>query len=332
MKSSIKRFGLICLAAVLFSGLLISCTAPSESTVPPVPESIPPSTQASKAPFPMEMTDQLGRVVTLETAPQRIVSLAPSNTEIVFALGLADRLVAVTNYCDYPPEAGEKPSIGGYSTPNIEEIVAMGPDLILATTIHEKKVIPQLEAKGLTVVAIAPKSLDEVLDGIQIVGEVTGEEEKASELLTDMRNRIKAVTDKTASLPEDQRPGVFYLTWHDPLMTSGVGTLHDELIHKAGGTNIFPEVVGTKSIDLEMLVARDPQVMVAGIGMGTGEEKTLEFLKTESRLQDTEAARNGRIYGIDLDLTGRAGPRIVTGLERFARCVHPEIFGAPDSE
>lgn len=286
---------------------------------------------ASKAEAPLEITDQLGRTVKLDKVPLRIISLAPSNTEILFALGLADRVVGVTDFCNYPPEAKEKPSIGGFTTPNMEKVVALSPDLILATPIHEKTIIPQLEAKGLTVLALAPKNLDEVLESIQMVGEVTGKEETAAGLLTDMQKRIKAVTDKTNNLPEAQRPAVFYLTWHDPLMTSGVGTLHQELMQKAGGRNIFAEVIGTKSVDLELLVARNPQVMIAGVGMGSGGDKTYQYLKTESRLKNTEAGKNGRIYKIDLDLTGRAGPRIVDGLEQFAKCIHPEIFGPPDN-
>ena len=114
-------------------------------------------------------------------------------------------------------------------------------------------------------------------------------------------------------------------------MTSGSGTLLDELVQKAGGRNIFSEIIGSKSVDLESLVARNPQVMIAGIGMGSGEDKTYQYLKTESRLQNTEAWKNGRIYKINMDLTGRGGPRIVDGLELFAKCIHPEIFGPPEN-
>jgi iron complex transport system substrate-binding protein len=279
----------------------------------------------------MTITDQLGRQVTLTTpTPQRIVSLAPSNTEILFALGLEDRLFGVTDYCDYPPEAEEKKSVGGFSTANIEEIVATNADLILATSKHKDKVVPQLEAKGLTVVVIAPETFDEVLEGIQLIGLVTGEEEKAAALLNDMRGRINTITETIAGLPEEERVPVFYLTWHDPLKTSGGDTLINELIITAGGKNIFAEVSGADTVDLEVLISRNPEVMIAGTGMGSGEEETLRFLKTESRLKDIEASINGRIYGINMDLTGRPGPRIVDGLEQFARCIHPEIFGQPD--
>ena len=112
-------------------------------------------------------------------------------------------------------------------------------------------------------------------------------------------------------------------------MTSGGDTLINELIEIAGGSNMFSEISGAEAVDLQVLVAREPQVFIAGTGMGSGEEKGLEFLRTESRLADTEAVKNDRIYGIHMDLTGRAGPRIVDGLELFAKCIHPEIFGEP---
>lgn len=286
---------------------------------------------ASEAPSSTGVIDQLGRRVKLDKIPQKIISLAPSNTEILYALGLADKVVAVTDYCNYPPEVKQKPSIGGYTTPSIEKVVALSPDLILATSMHEKQVIPQLEARGMTVLALAPKTLDDVLAAIKLVGEVTGKKEESAYLLTRMQKRIKTVTDKTNGLPEDKRPPVFYLTWHDPLMTSGQGTLHYELIQKAGGRSIFPEVVGTQAVNLESIVARNPQVMIAGIGMASGGDKPFLYLKAETRLQNTEAGKNGTIYKIDIDLTGRAGPRIVDGLEQFARCIHPEIFGPPEN-
>ncbi len=305
-----------CLFGLMF---LVLLTCPSCS-----------SPEVAKTSSPIEITDQLGRVVKLDKIPQRIVSLAPSNTEILFALGVADKIVAVTDYCNYPAEAKEKPSIGGFSTPNIEKIVALSPDLVLATSMHQKSVIPNLEGKGILVLALVPKTLDEILESITLVGKITGEEKEASKLVAEMQNRIKAVTDRTNGLSEDGRPTVFYLTWQDPLKTSSVGTLAHELIQKAGGRNIFPEIVGTQSIDLESLVARNPQVMVAGISMGSGGDTTFQYLKTETRLQNTEAGKNGQIYNINIDLTGRFGPRIVDGLEQFAECIHPEIFGSPN--
>lgn len=319
MKSTLKKIGLICLLATLFPSLLVSCTATPESEPPATPESTPPP--------PTVITDQLGRTVTLETAtPQRIVSLAPSHTETLYALGLGNRVVARTDYCNYPPEAEEKPSIGGFSTPNIEEVVALDPDLVLATSIHEDKVIPQLEARGLTVVAMNPGTIDEVIESIALIGRVTGVEKEAASLLANMKSRMKAVTDKTGVLTEAQKPRVLYVVWHDPLMASGAGTLHDELIRTAGGINVAGNLSSYADISLEAVIAANPQVIIAGIGMGTGEDLPYQFITTDERLGETDARQDGRVYGVDTDLVGRPGPRIVEALEQFARFIHPEIF------
>ncbi len=278
------------------------------------------------APSTIEVTDQLDRVVKLEKIPERIISLAPSNTEILFALGLGDKVVGVSDYCNYPPEVQEKPGIGGFSTPNIEEVVALSPDLILATSIHEKRIIPQLEGKGLTIVALDPRTVDEVLESITLVGEVTGKREEASGLVAEMRNRIKAVTNKSDNLPETERPRVFYAVWHDPLMTAGSDTRHHELIRMAGGINVAQDLIGYAAITLEAIIEANPQVIIAGVGMGTGEDLPLKFVKTEERLRNVDARISNRIYGIDVDLVGRPGPRIVAALEKFAEFIHPELF------
>jgi len=305
----------------LLAAFFLSCagTTPNTTTTPATLTSTTFAHPAS-----LTVTDQLGRTVTIIGRPQRIISLAPSNTEIVYALGLADRLVARTDYDNYPPEARDKPSIGGFSTPNIEQIVAMSPDLVLATSIHEGKIIPQLEARGLAIVALNPKTIDEVLTAINLVGKVTGVEEAAAALTASMRQRVTAVTTKVG--PSSLLPGVFYVVWHDPLMIAGVGTLHDELIRLSGGINLGHDLAGYADISLETVIMASPQVMIAGVGMGTGEDLPLQYIMNESRLADTDARKNNRVYPIDVDLVGRPGPRIVDALEQFARFIHPERF------
>lgn len=250
----------------------------------------------------------------------------PSNTEILFALGLAERVVGVTDYCNYPPEAKQKESVGGFSTPNIEKLVALSPDLVLADSIHEKELIPRLEAAGITVCALSPETLDEVLEAITLVGRVTGQEKEAAKLVTEMRRRIKVVTDKTDSLPDTQKPRVFYVIWHDPLWTVGSGTFHDELIQKAGGSNIARSLSGYAEISVEAVIDANPEVIVAGVGHGTGEDEPLRFVLNESTLRNTDARQHNRVHPMDVDLADRAGPRIVDALELFAQLIHPELF------
>ncbi len=273
---------------------------------------------------PGAVVDDLGRSVNIEKIPQRIVSLAPSNTEILFALGLGEKVVGVTECCNYPPEALDKEKVGGFSTPDIEKIIALQPDLILASSIHAKEVIPALEERGLTVFALAPENLDEVLKDIEVVGKITGKEEETSELVAQMENRIKAITDITRDLEE--RPRVFYITWHDPLWSVGSETHHQELIEKAGGVNIFQDITGYKTVNLETVIARDPEVIIACTGHGEAKGKPFEWAMEEPRLGVTEARKNNRIYQIDADLVSRTGPRIIEALEQFAHFIHPEIF------
>jgi len=273
------------------------------------------------------MRDQTGRMVRIEKVPQKIISLAPSNTEILYALHLSDRLVGVTEYCDYPEAAKDKPKIGEFSTIDIEKVVEIQPDLILATNIHKDEVVPQLERLGLTVLTLDPKTIDEVLEAINLIGKFTGKKEEASQLVTEMRNRIKAITDKTDNLPETQRLRVFYILWHEPLMTVGSETRIHELIVKAGGINIAQDLAGDyPTISLEAVILANPQVIIAGSGHGTGENLPFQFALTEPRLKDVDAHRNDRVYAIDADLASRPGPRIVDALEKFAEFIHPELF------
>jgi len=310
MKSKLCRAVVFCLASVVISSLFVACAAPTGKATPST----------------IEVTDQLGRVVKLEEVPERIISLAPSNTEILFALGLGDKVVGVSDYCNYPPEVQEKPSIGGFSTPNIEELVSLSPDLILAGSIHEKRVIPQLEGKGLTVFALEPETIDEVLAAITLTGKVTGKEGEALRLVAEMQKRIKAVTDRTEGLSQEQKTRSFYVVWHDPLMTSGSGTLQDDLIAKAGGVNIAHDITGYGDISLEAVIVANPEVIIAGAGHGSGEDLSFQFIQKETRLREVAARINNRVYAIDADLASRGGPRIVDALEQFAELIHPELF------
>ena len=322
MKSKLRGLGtLIAVLPLVFAmliGLLGACTPTQEEEPPPVVET---------PIFPLTVTDQAGRLVTIEKIPEKIISLAPSNTEIVFALGLGDRVVAVTEFCNYPEAALDKPKITGGVYPDIEQIVNLKPDLILAVETHMAEVIPALERFGLTVVVVKTQTetLDEVLETITLVGRYTGKTDEASQLVTEMRNRIKAITDKIDNLPESQRPRVLYIGWHDPIIINAPGTLGHALIEKAGGINIFQDLTGFPMISLEEIIQANPQVIVADI-FGEGVDMPYQFALTDPRLEGVDARINGRVYGVITDLTGRPGPRIVEGLEMLAGMIHPEIF------
>ena len=273
------------------------------------------------------ITDQAGRVVTLDAVPQRIVSLAPSNTEILFALGLNDSIVGVSEYSDYPAEALGKDIITKFYPLDIENIVAAEPDLVVAANIHKDEYVPQMESLGLKVIVLDPKTVDEVMDAIAIAGEATGTEDAASQLIEDMQARVDAVQSLVSGLSEEEIPRVFYVIWHDPPMTVGNDTFQSEVIKLAGGQSIFDDLSGYPAVDLETILDRDPQVIVVGSGHDVEKDEVFEWAMNESRLQDTEAASENRIFKIDANLVDRPGPRIVDGIEEMLRLIHPELAG-----
>ena len=273
----------------------------------------------------IEITDQLGRVVKLDKVPQRIVSLAPQNTEILFALGLGDKVVGVTSYCNFPPEAQEKTIIGGFSTVDIEKVVSLSPDLVVAALIHEKETISQLESHGLKVLALAPKTLSEVKEAIELTGKATGTEPEALRLVDDINARMDAVAGLVSGLSEEARPRVFYVVWHDPLMTAGGDTMQSQLIDFAGGRNIFSDLTYYPTVGLETLLDRKPQVIIAAVGHGSAQNGPLDWAKSEPRLKNTEALVQGKVFGIDADIASRGGPRMVDALEEMFRLIHPEL-------
>lgn len=275
--------------------------------------------------YPMTIVDDLGREVALSKAPEKIVSLSASGTEILFALDLGDRVVGVSDYCDYPPEALEKEKIGGVKTPSVEKIVALHPDLVLATDVNPKEIVWELEGWGLTVFGIKEDNLDDLLNDINTVGKITGTETKAEMLTTEMEGKIKTVTNKTKGLSPEDKLRVFYICWHDPIYTAGRGAFVHELIEKAGGVNIFEDLEGWISVNIEELIVRDPEVIIVTAmgGQGSG---TWEWVNTEPLLEDISARKNGRIYYIESNWLERPGPRAVLGLENMARYFYPELF------
>lgn len=267
--------------------------------------------------------DDLGRLVAINGTPERIISLAPSNTEILFALGLGDKVVGVTDWCDYPPEALDKEKVGAYDTPDIEKIVALTPDLILVAHGTTMDVINNLVGLGLTVFGIETTDLDDLLNDIRKIGKITDKEVEAAALTSEMESRIQAVTDQTEELEE--RPGVFYIVWHDPLWTAGAETFIHELIEKAGGVNICGNLTGYPMISIEEVIAYDPEVIITSSWPGV-----YEWAMNETALNVTYARQNDRVYMCDDNLVQRPGPRLVEGLEWFAHFIHPEIFEEPE--
>jgi len=275
--------------------------------------------------FPMTLTDQIGREVTIEEQPERIISLSPSNTEILFALGLDDKIVGVTDYCDYPEAVADKEKIGGYSDPNIEKIVSLQPDLLIANEVH-LKYIEELEKFGIPSVVIEPKDFDEVFDGIEIVGKAAGRHKEATSLVEDLTARVKKVEEMVGEIPSDRRPKVLYELWHTPITTAGPGTYVDDIIHRAGGENIAKDA-GKEypQYSQEMIIAKNPDIIIFSYH-GTPGGETEESIMKRPGWDSINAVKNKKVFYVDENLVQRATPRLVDGLEQFVKIIHPELF------
>ncbi len=266
--------------------------------------------------------DDLGRLVAINGTPQRIISLAPSNTEILFALGLGGKVVGVTDWCDYPPEALNKTKVGGYINPDIEAILALNPDLVLVAHGTPMGIINSMIEAGLTVFGIKTTDLNDLVNDIRRIAEITDKEIEAQALTAQMVNQIEAVTNITSGL--EQRPKVFYLVWYDPLFTVGSGEFIHELIEKAGGVNIFGNLTGWPVVSLEEILARDPEIIITS-------QWAYGWALNSTELASTNASQEGRIYTCDDNLVQRPGPRLPKGLQWFAHFIHPELFEEPES-
>lgn len=279
----------------------------------------PPGTQAEAGvTFPVTLKDDAGREVVIESEPRRIVSLAPSNTEIVYALGLVDRLVGVTTFCDYPAEVAEIGKIGDFIQPNIEAITAADPDLILMTTGVQADVVEQLEGTGAAVLAVDPKSLEDLFASILIVGQATATQDVADELVAGMQSELEEIS---AAVADRERVRVFIEISQNPLFTAGAGTLINDLINAAGGENVVTQE-GYVGYSLEQLVTDDPAAYLATKGSMSDPAD----LAQRQGFAGLSAVKNDRVYVLEDNLVSRPGPRVVQGVRQIAESLHPEAF------
>ena len=267
-----------------------------------------------------EFSDDLGRKVLIKKDPQRIISLAPNVTEILFALGLGDRIKGVTSYCDFPEEAKAKEKIGDTINPSIERIIALRPDLVIISTASQlEKITGQLDKLSIPVFVTNPRKVREAVASIRLLGAVTGTTTQANQLADELDRRISAVEMRVKDLP---KPRVLYVLQTDPLITAGRHTFINDLIILAGGNSISgDEKADYPQFSRETVVARAPEVIIAPSSHG------VELVR-EKDLRDqfaaTPAIRFDRIVRVNPDWVDRPGPRIVLGLEQLAQGLQPE--------
>lgn len=302
------------LAAAALAALLLAVLAGCGSSS----DSASPSPSASAGPI--TVTDDAGKQVTLAAPAQRVVSLAPANTETAFAIGAGAKLVAGTSYDDYPEEAKALPKIGDFSTPSVEKIVAFEPDLVLAAGGIQEALRDKLTGLGVAVYEVDPTSYDGVMEDLSELGRLMGVEGEAAAVVATMEG---AKADAAAKVSALDKPVTFVEIYSKPLMTAGSGSFIDDLVGLAGGTNLGASAgEGYPNFSTEVLVEQDPAVYVAMSG-SMGEPGDLA---KRSGFADLTAVQSDRVYVIEDNLIARPSPRLAEGLRRLAEMIHPEAF------
>ncbi len=261
-------------------------------------------------------------IVSLAQTEARYISLAPSTTEILFALGLNNEIVGVSSYCNYPAEVKDKERTGDFSRPNIEKIVSLKPDYVFCTGLEQAPVIGELKRLKLNVYVSDPSGIKELFASIADIGKITGKEKEAAELIRGMQEKIDRISAKVRMTPENKKPKVFIEVWHDPLTTAGKGSFVDELITLAGGRNIAYDTRRPYSIfSWEEVISRNPDCIILTY---MEKEKPAKIMGSRLGGKEILAVKNNRVYAdINPDILIRPGPRIVEGIEEIYNRLYP---------
>jgi len=284
------------------------------------------------------VVDDQGTQTTLEAVPKKIVSLAPSITPILFELGVGDKVVGVTSYDDYPYnftawfEAGNMTCVGGFSTPNLETITTLQPDVIFTTDVNEETV-PDMRELGFKVIVLSAASVEGVYKDISIVGNATGTANKANEIIAELRSEISDVQEKIAAAGITDKPTVYYEVYFSDrgIMTAGSATWLNDIFTLAGGVNIFSDqTTEFPYTSSEVIVQRNPTVIILPTNMGTGTPSygSVEEVKARAGWNSIDAIKNDRLYIIDQGIMSEPGVLIAEQVQAVAECLYPQLFNS----
>jgi iron complex transport system substrate-binding protein len=280
------------------------------------------------APAARELTDEIGRKVRVPQEVKRIVSLAPNLTEIVFALGRGAWLAGDTDYCDYPPEAEQKSHVGGPVNPNLEQVAALKPDLVLASkSINRRETVEALDRIGVPVYVTDPHSIEGMIASVEHIGAAIGAEKSASQLAQDLRDRLSDLGKRVGNATP--RP-VLFIVWTDPLISIGRDTFIADALRRAGGRSVVETSGEWPHISLEEIVHLQPDVLVFASAHGAETHREIDELRSRPGWKDLTAMQRDSVVVIS-DAINRPAPRMIDAIERLARALHPEAFasGAP---
>lgn len=270
-----------------------------------------------------EFFDEVGRRVTVRVPVRRIVSLAPSLTETVYALGAQERLVGVTDFCDYPPEAAAKTKVGGAVNPSIEQIAALKPDVVLATrALNRRETVEALERLGIAVYATDPHSVESMLDSTRRLAELLGTADRAAALVPELRARLDALRQRLAAKPARR---VLFVVWHEPLISIGRETFLADALRRAGAESVIETAQDWPKLNLEEIVRLQPEYLVFASSHSEAVRRTADELRARPGWRRLDAVQQNR-FAVISDAVNRPSPRLVAAIEELARQLHPDAF------
>jgi iron complex transport system substrate-binding protein len=316
-----------CAVLVLFSVGIATAQTRAGQTEPPAGD----LTSASITPHrlkPMLLTDEAGRHVAIPADVRRVVSLAPNLTEIVYALGRGDQLAGDTDFCDYPPAATRKPHVGGPINPNFEQIVALMPDLVLATeAINRRETVDALDRLRLPVYVTDPHSVDGMVASVEHIGAALHAEDSAEALVSGLRERLSSLDQKLAGATPRR---VLFVVWPDPLISVGRDTFISDALRRAGAQSVVDTSAEWPRVNLEEIIRLQPEFLVFASAHAGDTQHDIEALRTRPGWRDLDALRDGKIAVIS-DAINRPAPRLVDAIEQLARALHPELLASRDN-
>ncbi|WP_342508329.1 ABC transporter substrate-binding protein [Sporosarcina sp. FSL K6-2383] len=277
--------------------------------------------------FPVTITDDAGREVTIESEPQSIVSIQTSNTEILYALGVGERMIGVSDYCNYPEEALSVQKVGGQDM-DAELILSLLPDIVFVTTYHHDthgNILKQYEEAGITVVVTGSAStFDDVYKTMGMIAQATGTSEKADEIIDDMKDRRAAVEDKVKGITDKKKVWVEVAPAPD-IFTTGQNTFMHEMLEAINATNAAEDQDGWVKMTEEEIVQLNPDVIITTYGYYI--DNPAEQVLARDGWAEVTAIKNEQVFDVDSDTVTRPGPRLIEGVETLAKIIYPEVFG-----
>lgn len=316
MFKGFKRFTAIMLALMLiFAFTACSSKTEGEKTGNDVKMG-----EDTKTIYPITIKDAFDRDVVIDKEPQKIISVAPNITEIIYALDLSTKLIGRSDYDDYPAEASSIESVGTMTDPSVEKIAAMKPDVVIASNFIKQELVQKLEDLGITVVALyGEESFEGAYETIGKVGEITNTTQKADEIIDGMKTKVAQVEEKVKGLPT---PSVYYVVGFGEYgdYAAGKGTFVGNMIEMAGGKNAAGDMEGWK-YSLEKLIQNNPDIMICSAYFGTK-----DGIKGTEGYKTLDAVKNDKLFEIDNNMLDRQGPRLADGFMELAKIIHPEAF------